>query len=353
MQLFTNLKIGDVELPNRLVFAPMLTNYATEEGFVTQRQIDYYRERAGGGTGLIIVEAAAVIDRKAPYLLRIHEDDYIPGLRQLVDAVHGEGSKIGLQIVHWLRIARSGYHETPVELPPEEIESIVENFVQAGRRAKEAGFDMVEFHAAHAYTLASFISLAANKRQDRYGKNLEGRFRIVEEVYRSSREALGADYSIGIRINGEDFIKGGNTLAHTRQIARKIDELGFNFLDVSAGSRYEDGPGGYSQSRGLPDATMPDGTNVYLAAALKKEVNIPVITAGKIRGADLAEEIVSQGDADLVAIGRGLLCDAEIALKIRENREEEIIGCKYCNHCYKVIREFKPIECIQWEKQKE
>lgn len=352
MQIMTPLNIGDVKLPNRLVFAPMLTNYATEDGHVTQKLIDYYAERARGGVGLIVVEAAGVIDRKGPYLLRIYKDDYVPGLRDLVDAVHREGSKICLQIVHWLRISKSGYYEGPADLPPEEMGRIVESFALASQRTKDAGFDMLEFHAAHSYTLASFLSLSGNKRQDQYGRNLNGRFRIVEEVYSRSREAVGPRYPIGIRINAEDFVKGGNTLKHTRQIARKIDALGFDFLDLSAGSRYEDGPNGYSSSRGLPDATMPEGVNVYLAAELKKEVNIPVITVGKIWHPELAEEIVREEKAELVAMGRALLCDSQIPLKAKENRWDEILACNYCNHCYRVIREFKPIECIQWKKNK-
>jgi 2,4-dienoyl-CoA reductase-like NADH-dependent reductase (Old Yellow Enzyme family) len=270
-----------------------------------------------------------------------------------VDAVHQAGSRICLQIVHWLRISKSGYYEMPADLPREEIENIIEGFVSGAKRAGEAGFDMMEFHAAHSYTLASFLSLSGNKRQDEYGRNLEGRFRIIREIYQRTREALGSEYPIGIRINGEDFVKGGNTLLHTRQIAGKIDKLGFDFLDVSAGNRPEDGPNGYSASRGLPDATMPDGCNVYIAAELKKEINIPTITVGKICRPELAESIVQEEKAELVAIGRGLLCDSQIPRKIQENRWKEILHCLYCNHCYKTIRQFKPIECIQWKKQQQ
>jgi 2,4-dienoyl-CoA reductase (NADPH2) len=171
----------------------------------------------------------------------------------------------------------------------------------------------------------------------------------VEEIYRRSREALGADYPIGIRINGEDFVKGGNTLRHTRPFARMIDKLGFDYLDVSAGGRFEDGFEGYSRSRALPDDTMPEATNVYLAAELKKEVHIPVITAGKIGRGDLAEEIVSEERADLVAMGRGLLCDPALPRKIIEKREAEVVPCDYCNHCIRVMQRFRPIECIKWK----
>jgi 2,4-dienoyl-CoA reductase-like NADH-dependent reductase (Old Yellow Enzyme family) len=351
MQLFNPLHIGGVEVPNRLVMAPMLTNYASRDGFVTDALIDYYVARAKGGAGLIIVEAAGVIDLPGPYLLRIYNDDYVPGLRKLVEALHAEGCMVGLQIVHWLRISSSGYYETPVEVPDEKIGAIIDSLIRGARRTKEAGFDMVEFHGAHSYTLSSFLSLAGNKRKDRYGGSLERRFRIVEEVYKGSREILGDDYPMGIRINGEDFVRGGNTLLHTRQIARKIDELGFDFLDISAGNRFEDGPDGYSKIRGLPDATMPDGVNVYLSADLKKEVSIPVIIAGKICRSDLALEIVSQEKADMVGLGRGVLCDPDIPLKIKEGRGDEIISCKYCNYCFKTIREFKPIECIRWKEK--
>lgn len=354
MLLFTPVEFRNLSLRNRIVWPPMVSWEATEDGFVTDTIIERYRRRAQGGAGLIVVEACGVNASKSPYLLRIYDDKFIPGLKRLTEAVKAEGAKISVQLIHFLRASKSGWREKVEDLTLEAIEQLKKDFVAAAVRAKEAGFDAVELHAAHYYTLASFLS-RLNKRRDKYGGSFENRFRLLGEVYEQCRSAVGPTFCLGVRINGDEFVLEGNTLKQSRRIARRLAEMGIDYISVSAGGKQEDGPWytGYSGSRAMPPIYMPEAVNVYLAAAIREEVKeygVPVITAGRIPTAALAETILQAGQADLIGIARPLLADPDWPKKYLEGREKEIFKCAYCNECLERDRNFQPVECSRREK---
>lgn len=362
MKLFENLQVGRMSLANRIVYPALVDRLAGDDGFTTPELVERVMRIARGGVGLFILQAAGVANQKSGQLLRISDDKYIEGLKQLTDRVHSETqAKIGIQLIHFLKISRSGYRQMVEDLSHDEIQEIVADFGDAALRAVEAGFDCIEIHCAHAYTLSSFLSLR-NKRQDEYGKTIEGRLRIVEEVTRQVREKVGDRITLGVRLNGDEFILAGNTLSQSRIIARRFAELGYEYISVSAGGKFEDGLvekgmtspySGYSGSRTMPKKYMPDGVNVYLAGDIKKAIlphQVPIITAGKIPSPELAESILQAGAADLIGLARPLLCDPEWPEKARNGKFDEIVYCKYCGLCNVDDANFVPVVCHQWPK---
>jgi len=295
---------------------------------------------------MIIVEAAAVNAHKRPIkrMLGIYDDSFIPGLRRLVDIIHAEGVKVAQQIVD----ALIAMDKVPADLTLVEIKGIIDDFVAAAVRVREAGFDAVEFHMAHMYTLADFLSKKTNTRQDEYGRDIEGRIKIVEEILGKTRERLGSDYPILCRINGDEFMVGGNTLLHAKIIARRLEELGVDAIDVSAGGRPgPEGPRSYNSFRTVPNQDWPDGVNAYLAEEIKRVVHLPVITAGKISNPQIAEQILQEKKADIIALGRPLFCDPDFAKKARSGKFQEIIRCRYCNRCMVLVWKGEPVVCVQ------
>lgn len=359
-RLFSPITIGKGKglgftLKNRIVQTPVVTQMCDDtEGFVSRAHIDFYRSVAESGVGMVQIEAMGVDDKPSGRLLRISDDRHIDGLRRLADTIHECGARCTGQLVAWLKTSRKGYHQEPHELTVDEIKRMVESFVLAAERCKRAGIDAVDLHCAHYYALASFISARANKRDDDWGGTVENRLRIVKEIILGARQLCGDEYVYGCRINGDEFIAGGNTLKHTRQIVQYLESWGFDFIGVSAGGRYEDGDWyrGYSGRRAMPTAEMPDCTNVYLAEDLKKRVSIPIITAGKIRNLAQGEEILERNQADLVGYCRPFICDPTWLPKSLEGREREAKWCTYCNNCIDKDRMFMSIDCPQWGKER-
>lgn len=339
--LFTPIKIGTMELKNRLVMPPMVTNYATIGGAVTDRLITHYATRATGGVGLIDVEATAIDPRGklSSYNLCLHDDAMIPGLRGLAEAIHQGGAKAAIEIAHAGRqtskaivgvqpVAPSaipyGGGEVPRELGVGEIQDLVEAFAQAARRAKEAGFDAVNFHMAHGYLVNQFLSPHPNKRTDEYGGNLENRARFAVEIIKRTRELVGSDYPLLSRINGADLVDGGLTIEEGKAIAQILEKAGLNALDVSAAmyENPEDGEGPMAQPRGYL---------THLSAAVKQVVSIPVLAVGRINDPILADQLLVEGKADLVNMGRALLADPDLPRKAAAGRLEDICPCIACN----------------------
>ncbi len=367
MMLFAPFAFSGMKLKNRVVSVPVVSNLATEDGFVTDDLIERYRRIAAGGTGWIITEDVVVPTRKSPYNLRISDDRFIPGLKRLADTVHEiPGAKIGVQIGHFLKIAMSGWRQKVEDLTKEEIKQIIEDHIQAAIRVGKTGMDSLEWDAESCMTLSMFLSRSANKRKDEYGGKLENRMRLVMEIYHGTREVLGKDFVLGARINGDDLVLGGNTLLHSTQIANKLAEEGIDYISVSCGGQWEDAlptpegepPSAYTGYSGLrcwPRRWDPDGANVYLSEGIGKALRkaghaVPVITAGKIPMPDFAEEILQEGKADLIGLGRPLLCDPDWAAKAMEGRVEDIVRCIYCNHCADVNDLMILTDCIQWPK---
>jgi 2,4-dienoyl-CoA reductase-like NADH-dependent reductase (Old Yellow Enzyme family) len=362
LKLFKPINIHGMELENRIIFPAVVSRLASEDGYVTEALRERVLRIATGGVGLIVLEAAGIMDRKSGTLLKIFDDKFISGLKELAEEVHRKSkAKLGIQLVHFLKLSRSGYRQTVEELSLNDIEQIVEDFGAAALRVKKAGFDSLEIHCAHAYTLSSFLSLR-NKRKDEYGRNIEGRMRIVKEVLAKVKSAVGEDFPLGCRLNGDEFILGGNTLQQSRLIAANLANWGIHYLSVSAGGKFEDGQvfdgiawpySGYSGTRTMPTKEMPDGVNVYLAEEIRKIVSpygIPVATAGKIPTPEFAEAILEAPKADLIALGRPLICDPDWPNKAKDFCWHDIVYCKYCGKCTDNDRNFEPVVCSQWPK---
>jgi 2,4-dienoyl-CoA reductase-like NADH-dependent reductase (Old Yellow Enzyme family) len=367
MKLFEPYTINaKLQLKNHIMMPPVVTRLATTEGHVTEALIDRYMLYAKGGAGIVVTEAVSVKKQKSGQLLRLNDDEYIPGLKDLTRSVHAEtDAKIAPQIIHFLKIARSGYRQKVEDLSLEEVKEIPELFAQAAYRARQAGFDAVELHFAHAYTMASFMS-RYNKRTDDYGGTLKKRLRLAEEVVEASRKAVGDDFVLGARINGDEFTAGGNTLKQSRPIAIRLAEMGLDYISVSAGGKFEDAVPkegealdpytGYSGSRTMPPKWMPQKVNVYLATDIKNTLNAAgfyptIITAGRILTAEVAEGILQNKEADMVAIARPILCDPFWPNKYKEAREKDVLKCIYCNECREAEGAFEEVTCIQWKKK--
>lgn len=347
-KVFEPIYIGRVKIPNRIVMAPMDTNLASDDGYVTDQLIEHYKRRAAGGVGLVTVEITSVNPKremKPKNSLSAFSDKYIDGLSNLARAIKEEGSVASLQIGDFL----AATNKKPNNLSVLEIEEIINDFVQAAVRVKKAGFEIVDFHMAHRYTIADFLSKFANKRDDSYGKNLAGRTKFAVEIVRETKKLLGEDFPIICRINGDEFMVGGNTIKDSIYISKNLVRAGANAIHVSAGGRIElGGSRSYSSYRQVPTYDMEDGLNVHLAEAIKKKVDgVPIITVGKIGSPSLIEEIINSGKADMVALGRALLADAEFVNNMKESKK--IRKCIYHNDCIRLYLKNEPVKCVTYD----
>jgi len=367
--VFQPCRIGSLTLKNRLAMSQMTMNYATEDGMVTDKVIAYYRERAKGGVGLIFAEGTYFTPEGKGYVRQIGlaSQEHIEGLKRLTDAVHGlkNDTRIFLQIHHAGGRASSKVTgiqpvapsavppypgaETPRALTREEIAGLIEAHVAAATRAREAGFDGIDIHCAHGYLVPSFFSPMTNHRTDEYGGDLTGRTRFLLETIRGIRKRLGKEYPLTIKISGDEYIEGGLGIGDMIGIARLAQEAGIDGLIVSAGTvggkKLDDLNEAHKVMRTLPMMTRT-GCLVPIAAEFKKALQIPVVTVGRINTIALAEEILSQGKADIASIGRPLLADPELPKKAAEGREAEIRPCIACNEgCYKRILGQLDVRC--------
>lgn len=344
-KLFESGRIGGMEVKNRTVMAPMASRLNDESGAVTQRFIDFYVERAKGGTGLIIIENTCVdwpLGKAGDFPVRLDSDSFIHGFNDLAEAVHPYGAKLATQLQHVGRQTTTSATEglqpvtssvltsyrgtTARELTIPEIKEIVEKFADAARRTKAAGFDAVEIHGAHGYLPTQFMSPVMNARTDMYGGGLENRMRFPLEIVARVREEVGPDFPIIYRFSVDEHVPGGVDLEEGKRIARRLEEAGVDAIDVSAGlqaSRYWI----------FPTMAMPRGCNVHLAEGIKEVVDIPVIVVGRINDPILAEEILNAGKADFVALGRQLLADPFFVEKAARGASEDIRPCIACNEC--------------------
>ena len=364
-KLFSPITMRGVTFPNRIQRTSMVSGLSTEDGSVTEDLIKRYQREVKGGAGAIVVEAAVIIPSKSPYNLRMSDDRYLPGLTELVKVMRevNQKVKIGIQIMQFLKLSKTGWRQKAEDFKTEELPNIVNDHVAAAKRVLSAGFDFIEIHMAHAYVLASFLS-RSNKRTDGYGGRLENRMKLPIEVYQAVRNLVGDNYPLGIRINGEDFVVQGNTLAQSTVIARRFAQLGADYISVSAGSRFEDAVtpaegnppdpmSGYSGHRMSPWFWWPDGTHVYLAEGVRKAIreagfNTPVVTAGKIREPKHAEEILEEGKADIIGLCRALLADPDWPVKAKEGREKEIVRCVACNYCLEADSRYEQVKCARY-----
>ena len=347
--LFTSYAIGSMHLKNRIVMPPMATNYASPEGLATQRQIAYYVERAKGGVGYVTVEHTGILQqgKASPKMLLINSDEHTAALGRLIDAVHHVGGKIAVQINHAGRQTSSAVTGMPIvgpsplacptrtEIPralsAEEIEELTDAFGAAAQRVKHAGADAVELHMAHGYLLCSFLSPFSNRRSDRFGGDLEGRTRFPRKVLTAVRNRVGPTFPIVCRLSADEYVEGGLRIEETARIAQLLEKDGADALHVSACNAAS----GYLNH---PPYYVDEGVFVHLAQAIKAVVRIPVITVGRIRNPVMADQIVREGKADLVAMGRALIADPYLPQKAEAGRLTEIVPCLSCNRCIQTLR---------------
>jgi 2,4-dienoyl-CoA reductase-like NADH-dependent reductase (Old Yellow Enzyme family) len=366
MKLLEPLDINGMIIPNRVLVPAMVTRLSGEDGFINTDIIDRYVRYAAGEIGLIVVEAMAVHSNKSGPLLRISEDRFNDGHRELVKRVHGTSdSKIVPQIIHFLKVARSGWRQTIDMLSTHEIDLIIEQFGDAAARAREAGYDGVELHSAHAYTLSSFVS-RLNARRDEYdGRTLEGRLRMFGKVLAKVRSKVGADFPVGARFLQEECIKEGYTVEDAKLIALRMAQLGIDYISLSIGGKFEDAVHvegealypytGYSGDRCMPGDWYPPLPHVANVAAIKQFINrhghdIPVVAAGKISDPADAERLLQEGKADIIGMARQNLADPDWIKKVRQGREDEIVRCIWCNVCKQLDEKFKEVHCFLWPK---
>ena len=356
MKLFSPFKIGKLDLRNRIVMSPVGTLYG-DNGFVTEKMIDYYVRRARGGTGLIIIEIAPVDASGAynPGFIRIDHDQYIEGLARLNKAIKDFGTKTSILIFHPGRQASKRYtgmqpvapsavphpvfKEVPKELSSEEIENLIHQFAQAAGRVKEAGLDSVQIHGAGGQLIHQFFSPLSNKRTDRYGGDIDGRARFAVEIVKAVRAKVGKDFPILFRISADECHENGLTLTDTKQIIRKIEAAGADAIDVIAGT--------YASFQCLiPPMIKPHGCNIHFAEEIKKVTNLPVIGSGRINTPLVAEQILNEKRADLIGMARGLIADPDFPKKTLEGRQDLIRRCIACNTCIDgIIYEASALKC--------
>lgn len=345
-KLFSPLEIGSMKLKNRLALGPITTGLEAEDGTISEKASNFWEARAKGGVGLIILDMVTV-DGSVPYLgntIGLYDDKLIPPLKQFVDKIHSYGTKVIPQLVHpgpesisWMYgvdpvgpSAYPNYFGKKVrELGINEIPRIIELFGEAARRAKEAGFDGVELHCAHAYALpGSFISPLRNKRTDKYGGCLDNRARLPLEIIKAMKEKAGNDFPIILRVSGDEATPGGNTLSDMIYLVPKFIKAGVDAFEISGGDSYG------TRERIMPPHGDPIGINVSEAAAIKKASDVPVFVVGRITDVRLAEHVLNKGYADGIVMARALIADPELPKKAMENRFDDIIPCAYCMNCF-------------------
>ncbi len=355
--VFSPIRIGKVEIPNRLVVPAMVMVYCNDDGSATDKYIAYHEAKARGGWGLIITEDYAVCPegRGFPKLPGLWEDGQIESHAKLTKRIHDIGAKIFAQIYHAGRqtgeavigcqpvapspIPCPRLQEMPHELERGEIHAIVDQFGDCALRARKAQFDGIEIHGAHGYLIAQFMSRYSNKRVDEYGGNLTNRLRFPLEILSNIKLKAGNDFPIIFRISGDEMVSGGRGIEETKAICAILEAAGVNALHISAGVY-----GGYAIT---PPSAINHGWITDFAEEVKKVVEIPVITVGRITDPLLAETILSSKKADLVAMGRASLADPELPNKAAAGRFEEINHCIGCMQgCTGMISQYLPATCL-------
>ena len=420
--LFRPLAIGrgGRTLPNRIWLPAMVTWRGTEDGFVTPSVREIYLRYALGGPGMIVLEATGIRDVASGPLLRLSHDRYVPGLRALREEMRAASDSLVIpQIIDFLKIATRkptreylagmvkrgrlpeatlavsdadfeakleahlpdlrdrrdfhfGYRQTIEDLSRSEIRQIPGWFAAAARRARQAGFDGVELHFAHAYTMASFLSVT-NRRTDEYGGSFENRMRLPLEVIAAVHEEVGRDFLVGCRYLGSEDILGedgrlhGNTLEDARAIGVELGRAGLDFLSISRGGKFDDAKQppigeaaypytGWSGGRCIPrEKQDPFGVNVPLAAGIRDAVRaaglaVPVVAAGKIHTFEQAEGLLRDGKADLIGMARALLADPDLPRKWKAGADEQSHGCVFCPYCEHEDQHHRVVTCTLWPK---
>lgn len=356
---FSPLRLGPVELANRLVLAPVKTALGGTDGTAGERHVAYYRRRAAGGAGLIIVEPLFVdpLGREHPRQLGAHADEVVPGLRAVVRAIHEEGSIAFAHLNHAGRAANPkavgrapeapsavpcpSTGAAPAEMTRERIQEVLQAYGAAAGHVAEAGFDGLELQLGLGYLPAQFLSPKTNLRDDGFGCNGGLGWRFVTELVAVVRVRLGAARALTVRVSADEKVAGGLTLIDALELVRRVAALGVEGVHVVTGSACETPPWYYQHM------ALPQGVNEELAGAIRSQVSIPVIVAGRLGDPERIRAVLTGGMADAVALGRPLVADPDLPRKMAEGREAEIVACGSClQGCLAEVKRGGPIGCI-------
>ncbi|MFO7552111.1 MAG: NADH:flavin oxidoreductase, partial [Haliea sp.] len=432
--LFSPLRVGPLSLAQRTWVPAMVPWRSNEAGEVTDDVLQWYERFARGKPGVIVVEATGIRDVPSGPLLRIGDDRYLPGLAKLAETVRrasGGETRLLIQLIDFLSIRRRpepgkfldrflqitpahrraldlvdapeadvreqlreldaetlqavlsakewedmqyGYRErvTDTQVPAiaELPQTLPGLFARAASRAQQAGFDGVELHYAHAYTMASFLS-ATNTRNDGYGGSREQRVRLPLEVYESVRETTGPDFAVGCRFLSDEIVSGGSDLADARYFAHQFAAAGMDFLSLSRGGKFDDakqpkvgwaaypytGKSGYECMPGyISDEQGPFGRNIGPVESIRQHLRAhgletPLVVAGGIFGFKAAEEILQRGQADIIGLARQALADPDWFEKVRTGCGAEVIVCRYSNYCEGLDQKHKQVTCELWDRK--
>ncbi len=358
------MRIGSIEVRNRLMLTAMTTRLASKEGFVTEDLIQYYEMRAKGGAGIVTVELSSPLPSGAHRRseLGIHDDAYAPGLSELTRRIKAAGARASIQIghagaharpdvtgmaavapsdvPHWVREGDT-VKVVPRALTRTEMDGIALAYVEAASRCKRAGFDMIELQGGHDYLLFQFLSPLDNHRTDEYGGSLDNRARFPLEIVRALKECLG-DTPLVYRFSADEFAPGGFTREDGVAFAAMLEDAGVDLLNISAGS---------ARSTPIPwlittPMAYPSALFVPLAAAIKHAVRVPVAVAGRLNDPDVAAHVLATGAADLVGIGRGLLADPSWLHHLQAHGSQGIRPCIACNTCVDHLRSGSSVACL-------
>ena len=355
--IFEPLTVRTMTIKNRICMMPMGTNYGEQNGEMSFLHIDYYRQRAKGGTGLLIVENANVDfpqGSNGTTQLRIDHDNYLPRLYKFCEDMHRYGTKVSIQINHAGASAMSSRigglqpvsasnipsktgGATPRPLTKDEILAIVKKYGEAAKRAQTAGFDAVEIQAGHGYLLNQFLSPTTNDRTDEFGGSKENRARFTTLVLKAVRETVGENIPIFLGISADELAEGGNTLDDTLEIVEYFKDY-VDVFDVSAGLTC-------SIQYQYDADYLPDGWKSYMSKSIKEKTGKPCQTSGNIREPEVANRILEDGEADLIAIGRGLIADPDWVNKVQFGNTDDINRCISCNNGCTATLGDEPIRC--------
>lgn len=357
----TPMNIHTLTVRNRFVLPGMVTDMAVDGGYVTERMLAYYEERAKGGVGLVIVEATSVDVSGKTFLhgLDISDDRFIPGLRLLAERVHAHGAAVAIQLQHgggrahpeFSRMPRRVMSVIPGVFEPDdaiilneaEFARLADAWAKSALRAKAAGFDAVEIHGASGYLLEQAVSAFTNRRTDAYGGPLANRLRFPAEVVRAVRAAVGEDFPILYRHTSVEDVptKNGIDLGTTVELCRALTDAGVNAFDITAGMQY-------CFELMTPPTCMPKAWNAATSAAVKEALGdrARVMLTGRISDADTAERVVRDGIADFAIMGRALIADSHLVEKFAAGRKDEICACIACGQgCVGNADKMIPITC--------
>jgi 2,4-dienoyl-CoA reductase-like NADH-dependent reductase (Old Yellow Enzyme family)/thioredoxin reductase len=357
--IFERSEIGPMTLPNRLLMAPVKTGFGAADGTVTEQQIAYYRRRAEGGVGAIIVEPCYVdsAGKEHPRQLGIDSDDKVAGLRRLVDAIHAGGARAIAHLNHAGRAANPKATGRAPEAPSQavcpatgatalpmdgsRVLEIVGAFAAGASRARAAGFDAVEVQCGLGYLVAQFLSPRTNQRTDEYGGDEDRRHRFARDVVAAIRESLGHEVPVLARMSATESVEGGLAIQDAQRLARQLQAWGVAALHVVSGSACDSPPWYYQHM------SLPAGVNQSLAARITEVVDLPIIVAGRLGDAKDIEDVLDRGQASFVALGRPLVADPDLPRKLAQGQPEQVLACGSClQGCLASVKAGRGIACI-------